>query len=172
MNNNHLKTYASTAIVAIALASMLMLVPTLDAQAAKQTSSGVKLKGPAPTITATSTGATSSPFQLTGLGTGPATAELTVTGFFPVECRNPGGNIAPGQSQPAEGTSGEQSVDTSKPGSATVPSLTATVTPPTVSSDACPNPQWTAEVGPFVLQSATITVTFAGDVVFSQTRTF
>jgi hypothetical protein len=67
VTNNLSTKFTTTAIVAIALASMLMLVPS-TALAAKQTTSGVHFQGPGPRITETSTGATTNQFAIAGLG--------------------------------------------------------------------------------------------------------
>ena len=155
-----------TAISALALASILMLVPSA-VMAAKETTSGVHFQGPAPTITKSGNTATSSPFTLAGLGQGTGTAQLTVTGVFQVQCRNPGGNVAPGQDTTATGSSGTFGF-TSQNGKASIPSLTATLNPSTAdTSGSCPNPQWTPEiVGSGTVTSATLTVTFNGQTIF------
>ena len=171
MKNNLSKTYTTTAIIAIALASILMLVPT-NALAAKTTTSGVHFQGPAPSVSFNGETATSTPFTLAGLGQGTGTAQLTVTGTFEVQCRNPGGNIAPGQDTSATGESPIQTLSTDRSGKATVNELTATLSPSTAEvSDACPNSSWTPIVGEGTVTSATITVTFNGQTIFTQTFT-
>jgi hypothetical protein len=170
--NNNLKSYTTTAIIAIALASMLMLAP--NALAAKQTTSGVHFQGPAPTIncptgsdTCTSTG-----FTLAGLGQGSGKAQLTVTGTFDVTCANPGSNEdVPGQRTTATGASQEFGF-TAQNGKASVPSLTAKLDPNTVTfgPKTCPNAKWTPSVveGSGTITSATLIVTFNGQEIYRQ----
>jgi hypothetical protein len=166
---NNLKTYTTTAIIAVALASMLMLVPS-NTLAAKQTTSGVHFQGPAPRLTLNGDTATSTPFTLAGLGQGSGTATLTVTGTFDVQCRNPGGNIAPGQDTSATGTSGSFGF-TSQNGKASIPSLTATLDPSTANTaNSCPNSSWTPIVGEGAVTSATLTVAFNGQTIFTTSR--
>jgi len=127
------------------------------------------IQGPAPTCSVSGSTLSCSSFQIAGLGNTPATAQLTITGTFSTQCTNPGGNVAPGQSKTASGTSGPVSISTDKNGKATVPPLSATAQPPsqTELNALCPNPQWTGSVSGFTVTSATITVTQNGAVVFS-----
>jgi hypothetical protein len=161
-------TYAiAAAVLGLALSSSL----NTTALAAKPGTSGVHFQGPAPTITINGNTATSTSFTLAGLGQGTGTAELTVTGFFSVQCRNPGGNIAPGQNTVATGSSGAQGF-TAQNGKATVGSLSATLDPSTVNtSHSCPNSSWTPIVGSGTVTSATLTVTFNGQTIFTTTKT-
>jgi len=96
-------------------------------------------------------------------GLGGTTFEITVeaTGTGIVECTNPGGNVAPGQTFETEvaGSTGPQptprngqfrfNLETVEP-----------VAPP----GSCPNPQWTAEVVDVEFTEATITLTEDGVV--------
>lgn len=84
---------------------------------------------------------------IVGLGSEPLNVFVTSDAVADVECRNPGGNIAPGQSQTltVEGETGEVTPDrqgrfTIQPGALVTPEPTVT------GAEACPNPQWTAEV--------------------------
>ena len=163
---NNLKTYTTTAIIAIALASMLMLVPS-NTLAAKQTTSGVHFQGQEPRITLNGDTATVTTFTLAGLGQGSGTAELTVTGTFDVQCQNPGGNIAPGQDTTATGTSGAVGF-TAQNGKATISLPPATLDPSTANTaESCPNSSWTPIVGEGTVTSATLTVKFNGQTIFT-----
>jgi hypothetical protein len=167
MTNPKVKTTYAIAIIALGLAlSSSLIAPAL---AAKSGTSGVHFQGPAPTITKSGDTATSTAFTLAGLGQGSGTATLTVTGVFQVQCRNPGGNIAPGQDTTATGTSGDFGF-TSQNGKASIPSLTATLNPNTVdTSNSCPNSSWTPIVGSGTVTSATLTVKFNGETIFQTT---
>jgi hypothetical protein len=79
-------------------------------------------------------------------GLGGTTFSLEVdagTGIASVECRNPAGNVAPGQSFEfdAAGTTGD--IPTPRNGSARVTVASAA---PTAPAGSCPNPKWTATV--------------------------
>jgi hypothetical protein len=159
------KVSAITDISTLAIASILILVPPA-VLAAKDTTSGVHFQGPAPTIQKSGNTATSTPFTLAGLGQGSGTATLTVTGVFHVQCRNPGGNIAPGQDTTATGTSGDFGF-TAQNGKASIPSLHATLDPSTANtSHSCPNSSWTPIVGQGTVTSATLTVRFNGQTIY------
>jgi len=91
-------------------------------------------------------------------GLGGTTFEITVeaTGTASVECRNPGGNVAPGQdtSVTAAGTSGP--LPTPRNGQFR---FTVTTDTPTVPNfPTCPNPQWTAEVVDVAFGPATLSL--------------
>jgi hypothetical protein len=111
--------------------------------------------------------------DLSGLGNQPATASIvqSVTAFY--TCQNPGGNIAPGQkgvsftSDPVT-----QTLSTDKNGRALL-DLTA----PAIAPDAtvngktagCPNGKWTG-INPVISeQSATLTITQRGQVIYTET---
>lgn len=175
MKNNISKTYAITAIIAIAIFSMLLLVPT-NAFAAKQTTSGVHFQpqGARPTVQLSGNTATSTPFTLAGLGQGTGTATLTVTGFFDVTCSNPGQNEdVPGQRTSATGTSGDFGF-TANGGKADIRGLSATLDPDTVTfgPKTCPNQKWTPSVvGSGTVTSATLIVRFNGQTILTCTPT-
>jgi hypothetical protein len=90
-------------------------------------------------------------------GLGGTTFEITVTapGTASVECTNPAGNVAPGQSfdTTAAGTSGPQ--PTPRNGSFRFDVDTVT---PTAPPGSCPNPKWTATVVDVEFGNATITL--------------
>jgi hypothetical protein len=94
-------------------------------------------------------------------GLGGTTFEITVTaeGNASVECTNPGGNVAPGQSftTTTEGSSGPQPTPRNGQFRFTVETVT-----PEAPADSCPNPGWTAEVVDVEFTEATITLTEDG----------
>lgn len=111
--------------------------------------------------------------DLSGLGNQPATASIVQTVTARYTCENPGGNIAPGQkpvtfsSEPVT-----QSLSTDKNGRAIL-DLTADPVAPaeTVNGKTagCPNGNWTG-IDPVVIsQSATLTITQRGQVIYTQT---
>ena len=96
-------------------------------------------------------------------GLGGTTFEITVTapGTASVECSNPAGNVAPGQSfsTTAAGSSGPQPTPRNGSFRFTVESVTPTAPP-----GSCPNPKWTATVVDVEFGDATITLTEDGTV--------
>jgi hypothetical protein len=169
MNNLSMR-YTTTAVIAIALASMLMVVPT-NIYAPKSTTSGVHFQGPAPTLNCPtgSDTCTVNSFTLAGLGSGTGTASLDITGTFDVTCTNPGGNIAPGQDTTATGTSGDVGFNTQN-GKAIIGPLSATLEEPTTfPARTCPNSSWTpnAVEGTGTITSAVLTVDFEGTPILT-----
>jgi hypothetical protein len=159
---NHSMRYTTTAVIAIALASMLMLVPP-NALAA------IRLHGSPCTITPTSTGAQTNSCVYSGLGNENVEATLSVEGFFATQCRNPAGNVAPGQNAEADAEVSSGQIQP-KNGKATIPALNAIVQPPTSAEIDCPNPKWTGEaVGGFQLVSAILTITQGSTVIATDT---
>jgi len=125
-----------------------------------------------PTVTFSGSTATASA-NVSGLGTTPAFAQLTVNGFALYVCANKGGNEAPGQNPvPATGASPVQDLgNTAHNGRATV-DVTATLTAPlTISPQTagCPNGNWTATLDSLTVTSATLTITQGGVVIYEQT---
>jgi hypothetical protein len=96
-------------------------------------------------------------------GLGGTTFEITVTapGTASVECANPAGNVAPGQSftTTAAGSSGPQPTPRNGQFRFTVESDTPSAPP-----GSCPNPQWTATVVDVEFGDATVTLTEDGAV--------
>jgi hypothetical protein len=96
-------------------------------------------------------------------GLGGTTFEITVTapGTASVECANPAGNVAPGQSftTTAAGSRGPQPTPRNGQFRFTVETVTPTAPP-----GSCPNPQWTATVVDVEFGDATITLTEDGVV--------
>ena len=103
--------------------------------------------------------------NVSGLGNENLTATLTATGVASVVCINPAGNRAPGQDTSVT-TTGSQSNIQVKNGRAT---FNVTSAEPKVSSAACPNNKWKAVVTDVDFTSATLTLTQAGNTIFSQT---
>jgi hypothetical protein len=96
-------------------------------------------------------------------GLGGTTFEITVEapGTASVECTNPGGNVAPGQSftTTVAGTSGPLATPRNGQFRFTVESDTPSAPP-----GSCPNPMWTATVVDVEFGDATITLTEDGAV--------
>jgi len=96
-------------------------------------------------------------------GLGGTTFEITVTapGTASVDCANPAGNVAPGQSftTTAAGSSGPQPTPRNGQFRFTVETVTPTAPP-----GSCPNPMWTATVVDVEFGDATITLTEDGVV--------
>ncbi|MCC6071629.1 hypothetical protein ACFSQU_18990 [Massilia sp. GCM10020059] len=110
---------------------------------------------------------TCSSYDLAGVGNTNATAELSATYSGTVMCKNPAGNIAPGQTQnPTIATSTGQLMP--KNGRLTVPSLTsatqASIELALRQNTTCPNQKWEKLVqsGSIALVGYTYTLTFAG----------
>ena len=101
--------------------------------------------------------------KVAGLGNEPVNVLVEAEGIAEVQCRNPGGNIAPGQDTEVD-VVGQSGPIQPRHGQITFSVLTAT---PTVSgAEACPNPQWTAEVTDVRFTSATVTVfDLAGNIL-------
>ena len=91
-------------------------------------------------------------------------------GFFDVTCGNLGKNgDVPGQRTSAGGSSGPISFSSDRNGKSNVPAVPPTmlIKPTLNPAEVCPNGQWTATaVGNGVVTSATLVVTFNGQVVF------
>jgi hypothetical protein len=105
--------------------------------------------------------------NVSGLGNGDLTAQITATGVADVTCTNPAGNVAPGQRTNVT-TSGTQSGIEVKNGRATFDVTTAEPGPldPAV---VCPNRKWTATITDVHFTSATLTLIQGGVVIFRQT---
>jgi hypothetical protein len=93
--------------------------------------------------------------KVAGLGGTTFTITVSAPGTATVECTNPGGNVAPGQTftTTATGTSGPFA--TPRNGQAR---FTVTTDTPTAPPGSCPNPGWTAEVVDVTFGDATITL--------------
>jgi hypothetical protein len=92
--------------------------------------------------------------KVAGLGNEPVNVVVEATGLATIECTNPGGNVAPGQTKELNVT-GESGPITPRSGQITFNVLTLEPTPP---ADACPNRQWTPTVTDVQFTGATVTV--------------
>lgn len=101
-------------------------------------------------------------------GLGGTTFEIVVEaeGTAIVECRNQGGNVAPGQDTEVDVTGSTGPLETPRNGQFVFEVETAE---PTVSSDACPNPRWTAEVVDVEFGTATLRLFEDGLLVDQET---
>lgn len=100
--------------------------------------------------------------KVAGLGGTTFRIEVTADGTASVECTNPGGNVAPGQSFDftAEGNTGDQ--PTTRNGRF---HYSVTTAAPSAPAGSCPNPQWTAAVVDVAFTSpATVTLFENGTV--------
>jgi hypothetical protein len=99
--------------------------------------------------------------KVAGLGGTTFTINVSAPGTATVECTNPAGNVAPGQTftTTAAGTTGP--VPTPRNGQFRFSVTTAT---PEAPAGSCPNPQWTAEVIDVEFGDATITLLENGNV--------
>ena len=77
--------------------------------------------------------------SVAGLGNEDVKVVVTATGTAVVDCRNPGGNIAPGQRKTVN-VSGQQVITDVKNGRINFAVTTLAPAPP---PDSCPNSQWT-----------------------------
>jgi hypothetical protein len=102
--------------------------------------------------------------KIAGLGNEDVTVTLTAVGVADTQCRNKGGNVAPGQDTTVTAV-GEQIILDPKNGNVV---FNVTTDPVTVSNDVCPNGHWTAEVVDVTFTSATLTVEQGGEVVLSE----
>lgn len=117
-------------------------------------------------------------FNISGLGNDPASARLDIVGSAPTFCHNGGKNakIVPGQNPTlVGGTSGDVDLeDSDKNGrdDVVISATAGTPTTPTPAQAGCPNSKsWTVSVGAVTVVSATLTITYDGEVIFSQTYT-
>lgn len=99
--------------------------------------------------------------KVAGLGGTTFSITIEAPGTATVECTNPGGNVAPGQTfdTTVAGTSGPLQTPRNGQFRFTVESDTPSAPP-----GSCPNPQWTAEVGDVEFGDATITLRENGAV--------
>ena len=77
--------------------------------------------------------------SVAGLGNADVKVVVTATGTAVVDCRNPGGNIAPGQRKTVN-VSGQQIITSPKNGRVNFSVTTVAPAPP---AGSCPNKQWT-----------------------------
>ena len=158
----------------VILASLLM-VSVFMAPSANAASPHFK-KGGTPTCTVTTSGSTSSTTckaTLAGLGNEDVHIDTTVSGFAVYQCRNAGGNIAPGQNKVLVGpVVSPTDIDSSaiKNGNLTFTTNPAVLTAPsTVSGTAagCPNPNWTGVNPTLTVTSVKLVISQGGTVLFT-----
>ena len=105
--------------------------------------------------------------NVSGLGQEPLTVTITSPATATVECTNPAGNVAPGQTFTFT-ASGTQTVTVDKNGRAT---FDLTTLAPTAPANSCPNSKWTATVTDVTFGNVTLVGTQGGMTVFTRTVT-
>lgn len=112
--------------------------------------------------------------SVAGLGNQNIDVRLSVEASLTVLCRNPGGNIAPGQTKFFTATATQTNLEV-KNGRVNF-SISATADPGGVDlSGSCPNPKWTPLPGDVTIHSATLDIiqpSGSGNVVLSNSHTF
>jgi|SRR5215217_4449507 len=103
--------------------------------------------------------------NVSGLGQEQLTVDITSTATATVECTNPAGNVAPGQTFTTN-VGGTGTFDVDKNGRAT---FSVTTEEPIAPADSCPNPQWSAAVTDVTFGDVTIVGTQGGVEVFNVT---
>ena len=104
--------------------------------------------------------------KVAGLGETTFTINVSAPGTAIVECTNPGGNVAPGQTFTTTVTGTTGPVPTPRNGQY---QFDVTTTAPTAPPGSCPNPMWTATVTD--VQFTTATITLLEDSTVSDTIT-
>jgi hypothetical protein len=121
-----------------------------------------------PTFTLNGNNTVTSTGSIAGLGNQNITVVLTAAMNVEVICRNPAGNIAPGQTQQTTAT-GSQSDIRVENGRAF---FNVTTSAPTLSGTprqlGCPNNKWTPTIGDVEVTSALLQVFQGGQLVLSQ----
>jgi len=111
-----------------------------------------------PSFTVNDNGTVTATGDVAGLGNKNIDVVLTAELNVEVLCRNPGGNIAPGQTQQTTATGTQTDIEV-KNGRA---SFDVTTEPPTLVGTpkqlGCPNNKWTPEIGEVTVVSATLQV--------------
>jgi hypothetical protein len=105
--------------------------------------------------------------NVSGLGQEALTVNISSPATATVECTNPAGNVAPGQTFSFT-ASGTQTVQVDKNGRAT---FDLTTLAPTAPPGSCPNPKWTANVTDVTFGTVTLTGIQGGVIVFQETVT-
>jgi hypothetical protein len=161
MNNKAVLSFA----IAFALPAAWAASAVFDPSAAPQ---GTHVQSGMPDCQVSGYVVTCSSYDLAGVGNKNATAVLSATYNGTVLCTNPGGNVAPGQTQyPVMNTSSGSL--SPKNGKLTVPDLSSTTNQASIESalmqnTKCPNGKWTKSVQAesLALVGYTYTLTFAG----------
>lgn len=99
--------------------------------------------------------------KIAGLGNEDVTVTLEATGVADTQCRNKGGNVAPGQDTLVTAT-GSQTIFDPKNGNVI---FNVTTDPIVIGNEVCPNDHWTAEVVDVTFTDVTLTVEQGGKVV-------
>lgn len=99
--------------------------------------------------------------KVAGLGGTTFQLDVQAQGVASVECRNPAGNVAPGQSFTTTSTGSSGPQPTPRNGSAR---FTVTTVAPTAPAGSCPNDKWTAVVTDVEFTTATVTLRENGTV--------
>jgi hypothetical protein len=106
--------------------------------------------------------------KVAGLGGETFRIDLVATGTVIVQCRNPGGNVAPGQNTTMQLTGSTGTLSTPQNGQYR---FTISTTQPQLSSSLCPNPQWTPEAVDVIFTSATL-ILYEDNVEVDRYRVF
>jgi hypothetical protein len=99
--------------------------------------------------------------KVAGLGGTTFTILVSAPGTATVECTNPAGNVAPGQTFDTTATGQSGPFPTPRNGQAR---FTVETDTPSAPAGSCPNPQWTAKVVDVEFGDATITLLEDGNV--------
>jgi hypothetical protein len=121
----------------LSVALLLVAVAVLGTATGASAANPHFVKGPTVTDNGTTLTVTGS---VAGLGNEDVRVVVTATGTAVVDCRNPGGNIAPGQRKTVD-VSGEQVITDVKNGRI---NFNVTTVEPAAPADSCPNSQWTS----------------------------
>jgi hypothetical protein len=166
MRDIYRKVNWNAAVLAIAVASILAIAPSVTMAAAQRGGGGGNphFVGGEPQCTLTGETVRCTGASIAGLGANErVTVSLVVEGTCEVECENPGGNIAPGQDTEASGET-TTTVTCDQNGRCNIPAQTATLEEPTQQDlrNACPNRSWTPMVGECTATGFTYTITARG----------
>ena len=107
--------------------------------------------------------------KVAGLGGTTFEIKVSATGTGTVECTNPGGNVAPGQTFETDVTGSSGELSTPRNGQYRYSELFTTA--PQAPADSCPNDQWSAAVTDVDFTTATIYLLEDGVVSDSVTVT-
>jgi hypothetical protein len=139
------------------LATALLAVALLVSGAGTALAANPHFLG-SPTFTVNGNGSVTATGSVAGLGNQDVDVRLIARLSVEVLCRNPGGNIAPGQTQQTTVT-GAQSNLAVKNGRV---DFSVTTAAPTLSGTpkqlGCPNNKWTPEIGRVTVQSVTLQI--------------
>jgi hypothetical protein len=104
--------------------------------------------------------------RISGLGNQAFFIEIDATGIASVECRNPAGNVAPGQDTEVDASGSFGPFTADKNGNFRFPTLTTAPPADPSGAEACPNSKWTATITDVEFNTpATISIIQGGQVV-------